>query len=547
MLVEQDHRTKNNLTFLFEIEPDSRKKDLALRVVENIQKPLDFWAVAAILESLGLRDKDARKLYGSKSIFQLAEEIYDLCVNDKEIQKQLQQKTDQKQQIKSAVLSFVKHYPRGFSFMLPVLGQIALLLLFRYSLWAYMEFTEAQATMVAMGTILSFIVTGGFIQATGRDVLFYLNTKDYRLAQMSYFRLFRYHALLVIVFMICAFSINAIFPFYKMEMIVNMLIYFVLLSELWFALTILYLIKHYIVVLLVTVVGIAPVWAVMNYTDWGIFYAHFAGLMFANMISWMYSLKWFQRKKRRQRYKTSVRLPHRAITAFVTSPYFIYGALYFCFLFADRFISWSTVAEDVPMMLIWFRTPYELGMDWALLSLFITIALLEFTIERFSETLIPVQDRIKIFDMDKFIKFYHRFYIKQLLVLIILGIGSIAITYFGVLYLKRFDYIREVRDFFSSRITFFTFYVAATAYLFMAIGLFNSLFFLTLARLNFAVRAISISLAVNIVIGMLLSRWIGYEYAVFGLLTGSIVFAMITSNYSGEYFKKLDYYYYSAY
>ena len=542
---ENNAEERANLTF--EMEPDPKKKELAFKVVENIHRPLDKWAVAAILESMGLRDADAENEYGVASIFQLAEEIYDICHRDPEIRELLNQNIKEREKIETALKSFLKYYSRGLSFMMPVLGQIGLLFIFRYSLWAYIEFTEAQATVVALGTILSFIVTGGFIQAAGRDVLHYLNAREYRLARMAYMRLFRYQCVVVFGFAGILFGVNFLFPFFKMTMMVHSLIYFVLLSELWFSLTLLYLIKHYVAVLIVTVLGILPVWAVMNYTHWGIYNAHFTGLIFANLMAWIYGAYWFRKRIKAQKAKVPVRLPHRAITAYITSLYFVYGVLYFTFLFADRIISWSSFTANAPATIIWFRTPYELGMDWALLSLFVTIALLEFTIERFSCTIIPIQDNLNIFDMDQFIRIYQLFHRKQLIALIVLGIGSIMAAYFGVMYLQRFDYIREVRDFFSNRITYFTFYVASVPYLFMAIGLFNGLFFLTLSRLSFAVKAITVGLLVNVFTGIFLSRWFGYEFGVLGLLAGSVVFAMLSSKYSREYFKKLDYFYYSAY
>ncbi len=547
MAMQVENKAGENFGLTFTIESDPRKKELAVKVVENIHKPLDKWAVAAILESMGLRDTDAITEFGTDSIFHLAEEIYDICQRDEEIIDLLNKRKKAKEEIENPVKSFFKYYSRGISFMFPVLGQIILLFLFRYSLWAYIEFTEAQATVVALGTILSFIVSGGFIQAAGRDVLYYLNAKEYRLAKKSYLRLFRYQLFTVLSVALVLFVFNLLFPFFRMKMIVHSLLYFVLLSELWFALTILYLIKHYLAVLFVTMIGILPVWAVMNFTKLGIFNAHFAGLIFANILSWAYALYWFRHKIYGQKYKNPVKLPHRAIMAYVTSPYFVYGMLYFCFLFVDRIVSWSTVEANVPATLIWFRTPYELGMDWALLSLFITIALLEFTIERFSSTLIPTQDNLQIFELDNFIKIYKRFYRSQFFFLIIMGLASIVVTYLGVLYLKRFDYIAEVKDFFSNRVTFFTFYIASAGYFFMAIGLFNGLFFLTLSRLNFAIKAIGISIFVNLITGILLSRWFGYEFGVFGLLAGGIAYALVSSKYADSFFKQLDYYYYSAY
>ncbi len=547
MVMGFENKAVQNSGLTFILESDSRKKELAVKVVENIHKPLDKWAVAAILESMGLRDTDVRAEFGTDSIFHLAEEIYDICQRDEEIVDMLNKRERAREEVENPVKGFFKYYSRGLSFMFPFLGQIILLGLFRYSLWAYIEFTEAEATIVALGTILSFIMSGGFVQAASRDSLYYLKAKEYRLAKKSYLQMFRFQLLAVVSVALALLLLNLLFPFFKMKMIVTSLLYFILLSELWFALTILYLIKHYLAVVLVTMIGILPVWAVMNFTKLGMFNAHFAGLIFANILSWVYALLWFRRKIRGQQHKNPVKLPHRSIVAYVSSPYFIYGMMYFTFLFVDRIVSWSTVETNVPAMLIWFRTPYELGMDWALLSLLITIALLEFTIERFSSTLIPIQDNLRIFELGNFIEIYKRFYRRQFVLLIIMGMASVAVTYYGVLYLKRFDYITEVKDFFSNKVTFMSFYVASGGYFFMAIGLLNGLFFLTLSRLHFAIKAIGISIFVNLITGILLSRWFGYEFGVFGLLAGGVTYALVSSKYANNFFRQLDYYYYSAY
>jgi len=55
------------------------------------------------------------------------------------------------------------------------------------------------------------------------------------------------------------------------------------------------------------------------------------------------------------------------------------------------------------------------------------------------------------------------------------------------------------------------------------------------------------SLLVNFVVGFLCSRIFGLEYAVIGLIAGSVVFALSTGFLAKRFFKHLDYFYYSAY
>ncbi len=95
--------------------------------------------------------------------------------------------------------------------------------------------------------------------------------------------------------------------------------------------------------------------------------------------------------------------------------------------------------------------------------------------------------------------------------------------------------------------TFKVFWMASIGYLFLIYGLLNSLFFFTLNRPELVMYAIMGSLFVNFITGFLCSRIFGLEYAVIGLIAGSVVFAVSTGILAKRFFKHLDYFYYSAY
>jgi len=213
----------------------------------------------------------------------------------------------------------------------------------------------------------------------------------------------------------------------------------------------------------------------------------------------------------------------------------------------DRILAWSA-GPPPPEFIIWFNTPYELGMDWALLSLVITISILEFSIHSFSLKLIPAQKNAFITKLDQFNKYFRSFYRKQILLLFVFGIISVLISYFGVLSLRVFeDSVPEIADFFANPMTFRIFWWASIAYVFLIYGLMNSLFFFTLNRPEMVMYSMMGSLFVNFVIGFLCSRLFGLEYAVIGLFAGSVVFAVSTGIMAKRFFKHLDYFYYSAY
>jgi hypothetical protein len=321
-----------------------------------------------------------------------------------------------------------------------------------------------------------------------------------------------------------------------------------LLSELWLFSSVAYVLDRQFAVFLFTMAGIAPVWLVMEYTHFGIYAAHAAGMSTAIVLIAAYSIVLLRRRaKRTDSFLKSSRLPHPPVRIYAVAPYFLYGVLYFVNLFVDRLVSWSAPNPEPPPYVIWFRTSYELGMDWALLSLVLTLAALEYMIHEFSYHQIFIQRSVQNDAIGDYISFYKKFFRRNLLTNFVIGLVSIGVSYFGILSLRRFDYIKEGRDFFSSPVTFRVFWAAAFGYFFLALGLYNCLFFFTLSRPEFAIRSIIAGLGVNVVVSLVLSRWIHYEFGVGGLVAGSVVFALMTINYARQFFDRLDYYYYAAY
>jgi uncharacterized membrane protein YdjX (TVP38/TMEM64 family) len=60
-------------------------------------------------------------------------------------------------------------------------------------------------------------------------------------------------------------------------------------------------------------------------------------------------------------------------------------------------------------------------------------------------------------------------------------------------------------------------------------------------------RSLTPALVLNVVVGFILSRAVSYDWAVIGLTVGSLAFMLISGYYTRRTFKKLDYFYYSAY
>jgi hypothetical protein len=525
--------------------------ELSEKVYELIGNPISKWAVAATIESLGIRNIDAETDYGHNSVFDLANVVY-LSIKERITDEEADFEEDVDEfkfgGFRRTLKLFAKHYSAGMVFSLPMLSQIIAIIVFEYALWAWFDFNEAQATVVALGTIISFIITGGFIQTLGRLVSKYKGEGNYYLASKASLSVMKLAIPFVLISALLIILLNLILPFYPLPLILLSMVYMVLISFLLLAAAILFATEQRSMILFGILAGTIFVIFGMDFAEFGIYISQWIGIFVATIIMAGYGIIYYRlkiRTLRQELFKQS--LPEAEVNYYNTYRYFIYGFCYFTFLFMDRLLAWSA-GPPPPEYLIWFNTPYELGMDWALISLVVTIAMLEFSIHSFSLNLIPAQKKAVISKIKLFNKFFRRFYIKQILLLLIVGVASILLTYYGVLSLRVFETeVPEIADFFENPMTFRVFWLASIGYLFLIYGLLNSLFFFTLNRPELVMYSMIGSLLVNFVVGFLCSRIFGLEYAVIGLIAGSVVFALSTGFLAKRFFKHLDYFYYSAY
>lgn len=516
-------------------------------VHEAVEVPIDAMAVAAFLESKGMRDVDAIRDFGDRHIFGLADRVHAL-VSERPPPEREPDETEQELVWWRKLTSFIYYYLKGMVFALPMTGQIIAILVLRYSLWAWLDFSVMTASLVAIGTISSFIVTGGIVQALGRENTYYVGMQNYILLERVCRQLLALGMIAATIVTASFIIFNGLFPYVAWTGGALIVLYFVLLTPLWLFLAILYSMRDNVPILAVTLLGTAVVHAVMSWTGWGIHAAHAMGLIAANLaaLAWgTYRIRRHKAASTDAKYEKS-RIPRPAVFFHIIKPFLVYGTLYFSMLFADRLIGWSASTWRKPLF-IWFRTSYELGMDWALISLVLTIAVLEYTIQEFSRTLIPVQSRHTALDYRGHNRHFRRFYVRQRALLIVVSIISVVLTYHAVLSIQVFDHIPEVRDFFASPITHEVYWYAAIGYSLLALGLLNGLFFFSLSKPWVVVRCISWALLVDVVVGFICSRAISFEYSVLGLVAGALTLAILTSIQTKRAFEQLDYFYYSAF
>lgn len=513
------------------------------RVRDRIGRPVDKWAVTATLEAMGLRDTDARSQFGVTDLFALSERLYPHLESGAPLPSSSPRRSEW---WKHSFHTFGS-YARGLLFVAPMALQIAAVLFLGYSLWAWLYFTEAQATVVALGTLLSFVVTGGFVQSIGREGHLYQSQDSPHLAYRACRRLVGLGMLAVGGVTLFFLITNAIFPYYPFSLMAISALYFVLLSSLWLSLSLLYVIDHLSAIVGVTLLGIVPVFGVMNYTEWGIHVAHGLGLTLTVLITYGYGSYWLRRRVRLapDSHDTDS-LPPLSIQIHNLRTYFGYGLCFFTFLGVDRVIAWSVAHPEPPPYVIWFRTPYELGIDWALLSLLLTLAVLQHTVQALSAWLFP-KDQSLTLPIEVATQIVKWFHLRQFFLVLAVGGTSILGTYYGVVALEHSVFFPNEVVLLGSPVTRTVFWCAALGYLLLAVGLHNLLFPMMLSAPRPALQSFLYALGANVIIGLLLSRIFHYEYAVVGLLAGSLVLAVVSFVQTRRFLDSFAYHYYAAY
>jgi hypothetical protein len=524
---------------------EREKARLTEVVLREIGSPIDSWAVAAALEVEGLRDFDAATRFGAWDLFDLADEIYARCRTRLEGAPAGQKEGASAPPTAGRIGRFLRFYLYGAFFIVPLGIQLGSLLLFGYSQWASVHFSERQASIVVVAVIGGFVLTAGFVQGLGYLGPLFIEPGEYVLAQRLVTRLLGLGVLFTAAGGAVWWLVNLAVSAYSERDIGISLVYYLLVSGVSLASAALYMLRKFLAMVVSTIGGIGVVALIVNETNWSIYAAHWISLG----VSILIALGWVAavlkvRARRAGNVRAAARMPRAPLLAYLVAPYFVYGLLYFGLLFADRVVGWSTGNNPLP---IWFRPAYEVGLDWALVSLVLGIAVLEYTVNAFSSRIVRVQERFSGDRIDDHNRYFVRFYLTQLAAVVALAGAGIALSYEGALWLRHYHALHEIRGFFTNSATRGVFVAGVVGYTLLAWGLLNGLFLFSLSRPKLVLRAAAPALLVSIAVGIPLSRTYDYWYSVVGLAAGALVYALVSTWYALRVLSRTDFYYYSAY
>ncbi|HEX6099546.1 MAG TPA: hypothetical protein VF432_24745 [Thermoanaerobaculia bacterium] len=515
--------------------------ELGQQVIDLIGIPKDEWEIAAQLEVMGLRDSDARTDYGARDLFDLAARIHLDYQNGR--YRWTMEGEDPRDV--APVRRFLKNYFVGLTFSLPMALQAVTMLVWGYGVWGAIEMDLRTGSAIALGFIASYIVTGGFMQTIVRRGLFYLYQEEPDLARWTALRSWSMSVRVVLALLVPALLMNALFSLMPWPIVWTAVAYYVALSILWLNWALLYLVRKTYLFLLTTAVALAVVLLAAKGFQATPIAANAIGLLVADTLSFGLALWNLNRVSAR---RPVVNPPRLTILVYSTSRFFLYGLLYNTFLFADRIIAWTSATgrEDFPPYGFWLNVRYELGMDLALIVVMLLSGIVEHATRRFSEELVPGEKLVKSIETGGFLDAARRDHRTRFVMLAGASLVAVAIAVAVALLLRQMPSLPIHQALLTSTATN-VFIVATISYVIFMFALQNILMLLTLSRVELVVRAVGIALAANVAVGFVCSRAIHYSTAVFGLLTGAIALAFLTSRAMRAVLGELDYHYYAAY
>jgi hypothetical protein len=515
--------------------------ELADLVIDVAGTPIDERGVAATLESRGLRDLDAVERYGKRDIFELADDVF---VRARAINPGEPTFVEPDEQ-RVPRRTFAVAYLRGVFSFLPLLAQVLLLVTIGYSQWGWIHFDLHQASTVALAVGLALIGTAGFVQVLGYlGPLFSESGKHILTERVTY------RALLLGMLGSAVFAVIVCVPLlatgtYPAERIGQIAVYDALISALWLLNGALYMLKRQWWILVGIAVSVGVVAAILNGTSWGIYAAQWIGMAVA--VALQLVLVAVPLRRRARQTLEGLRMasfPRPSVLLPTVVPLFIYGTLYFVLMLADRAVAWSVGHNPLP---IWFSTRYELGLDVALFGAAVGIAFLECALQAFTKIALPRQDRFSGLDLTDHNRWYVRFFARQLAAVVVLLIVGGALMFGLVTLLHDAGALGRTARFYNDPVTQRVFVLGLVGYGFLALGIASSGVLFSLARPREAARALMAGVAVDLVVGLVLSRVFDFWYAVIGLAAGCAVFALLSGLAAARVLRRADYYLYAAY
>jgi uncharacterized membrane protein len=483
--------------------------------------PLDVFDLSVRLETEGVTDTVARTKYGYPSTWDMADAHYPVPMRP----------TAPASDCAAPFRGWMEYF-RGASFALPLLISCAAMLVFQFSLWGGALAPEA-AVSVAVGTVGSFVVSGGFIQATARRGLFYFGCGQFRMCAASSRQWLLWGASAATVVCLLGMVANASFDWMPASYAALAAVFFLGLSLFWLAVGLLYILEQNLLVSASVLTGVAVVVLLHVVFRAALLPSQVAGLLGATAFAIAAFAAVMRRHIRRDTGKARPLLLAREI--YLAWPYFVYGLLYYLFLFADRILAWTAGTETAPFS-VQFRGDYETALDVGLFAFMLQVGWVHYALTTYHRRLKRSLGAFPVSQVSAFSRDLKSFYRRTTLWFFPVAAITALATYS----------LAQHTGLLNSPLIRTAAIWSLLGFPFLVVGLWNASLLFALSRSTEVLVAIGSACVANLALGYLASRIGSYQDAITGFTAGAVLFAVISGLCCLRTFRRLDYYQYTA-
>jgi len=499
-------------------QPITDVETAARRVVERAGVPVHARATVAMLESEGLRDADAARIEpGCEDLFELGRVVHARALELAEEAATLtvaapgalaEPRADWRRIGRTYVL--------GLGYSLPLIALGIGVLVFGISLWGSPQLSAPAKSGMALGVLISLVISGPFTYAMTRRIFYYWYQYDPRALART---VARWTLAAVGCGAVCAMialvwsTLAGSAPGFTIA-IVGVLL---LQGPIWTCTSALFVIGRAWVGGAVLVVPVVPLWLALR-AGAAALPAHLIALSVADAL--LIGVTWW----------ALAQLPSRSVPARDPLPaslmalsvggFAAWGAVYYLLLFGDRLVAWITPSGAQ------FAPGYETALELALVPLIFAMPILEFTLIRVAEHVEQLQGGSAVDDVGKL-----GLRIQDVLMRTV----GVALALYVVLALAVLGFARATGRLLPDNAGaavqhgagWIALVTALVAYGFLILGVGIGSVYQLVSRPWMLVRAGAIGVVVNLTVGAIARSGGGPQAAAFGLVAGTATFALV--------------------
>jgi O-antigen/teichoic acid export membrane protein len=488
----------------------------------------DFWQATAIIESLGYTDPIIAQEFDFPDALSLGKYVYEHHKPCK-VSQQIAPAKSLKQKILEQLQIFISQFSRSFLYAIPLL---AILLLEYIHIGKSNQLLPPKlASLITLATMASLTISGGFVQMISRRGEFYLNLGEPIQGRRVCLPILYLGTFTSIILGLVAVWLGFYQGLFLDEYLMLAALYYLGLSLLWMLLAVLSVQLPSITPLVL--VGVAAIFLTLRV---GVGINALEAQMLTMGITLLIVLglilfEFNKNKKTEQLTKNKVKLPRLSALIYLLAPYFFYGIAYFSFIFADRIVAGWAI-DPASGLVFAVSANYQKSMDLALINFLVLVPLVEYLSYQFIKywylnSVNITSDKIKKYS-GKLFSYYR---------LIIISVVICFTLFSWLIFHTLKPHSWEVKE--NSLLI-----CGCLGYLFFVLGLLNAILLFSINQALAVVRTIIPSLILNITLGYILANAVSSDWAVIGLLSGAVMFMLLSTKQVVQGIKQPDYVYY---